>query len=117
MTKTAFVTGSTGFLGINLVKELVRRNWNVTALYVPSADLRYLSGLDLVLDNGPWDVRLHHAECGRLPYVCVYSEPRGKNDVHDTLGAGIRSPCRDDDLREPAHSVDPANHGQDCGYS
>ncbi|MBW2549068.1 MAG: NAD-dependent epimerase/dehydratase family protein [Deltaproteobacteria bacterium] len=31
MAKTAFVTGGTGFIGINLVELLVREGWRVTA--------------------------------------------------------------------------------------
>ncbi len=33
MKKTAFVTGGTGFIGTNLIKLLISRNWRVTALY------------------------------------------------------------------------------------
>ncbi|MEN8907214.1 MAG: NAD-dependent epimerase/dehydratase family protein [Clostridiales bacterium] len=40
--KTAFVTGATGFLGINLIKELEKQNWNVIAMYLPGTDLKYL---------------------------------------------------------------------------
>jgi nucleoside-diphosphate-sugar epimerase len=41
--KTAFVTGSTGFVGLNLVEALVSSGWKVTALHRPSSDLTYLS--------------------------------------------------------------------------
>jgi dihydroflavonol-4-reductase len=47
MSRTSFVTGSTGFLGNNLIRELSERNWAITALYVPSADLKYLSKYDI----------------------------------------------------------------------
>jgi dihydroflavonol-4-reductase len=40
--RTAFVTGGTGFVGLNLVKELMIRGWDVTALHRPSSDLRFL---------------------------------------------------------------------------
>jgi dihydroflavonol-4-reductase len=40
--RTAFVTGGTGFVGLNLVKELMIRGWNVTALHRPSSDLKFL---------------------------------------------------------------------------
>jgi nucleoside-diphosphate-sugar epimerase len=42
MTRNAFVTGSTGFVGLNLVQHLVTQGWNVTALHRPSSDLTYL---------------------------------------------------------------------------
>ena len=40
--KKAFVTGSTGFLGLNLIKELSRRDWEIHALHLPGEDLRQL---------------------------------------------------------------------------
>jgi dihydroflavonol-4-reductase len=42
MPRSAFVTGGTGFVGLNLVKELMIRGWDVTALHRPSSDLKYL---------------------------------------------------------------------------
>jgi nucleoside-diphosphate-sugar epimerase len=36
--KTAFVTGATGFLGLNLVEQLTRADWDVVALHRPSSD-------------------------------------------------------------------------------
>lgn len=41
-TGTAFVTGGTGFVGLNLVKELMIRGWDVTALHRPTSDLKFL---------------------------------------------------------------------------
>jgi nucleoside-diphosphate-sugar epimerase len=43
--KTAFVTGGTGFVGINLVNELIRQAWSVTCLHRPQSDLKYLGRL------------------------------------------------------------------------
>jgi dihydroflavonol-4-reductase len=40
--RTAFVTGGTGFVGLNLVKELMIRGWDVTALHRPSSELKFL---------------------------------------------------------------------------
>jgi nucleoside-diphosphate-sugar epimerase len=40
--KTAFVTGATGFVGINIVNELVQQGWSVTCLHRAGSDLRYL---------------------------------------------------------------------------
>jgi nucleoside-diphosphate-sugar epimerase len=43
--KTAFVTGGTGFVGINLVIELLRQGWSVTCLHRPDSNLQYLGPL------------------------------------------------------------------------
>ena len=42
LTRTAFVTGGTGFVGLNLVQRLVNDGWNVTALHRASSDLTFL---------------------------------------------------------------------------
>lgn len=42
MSKTAFVTGSTGFIGLNLIEELCKENWKVYALHRSTSDLTYL---------------------------------------------------------------------------
>lgn len=42
MTRSAFVTGSTGFVGLNLVERLCADGWDVTALHRVSSDLTYL---------------------------------------------------------------------------
>ncbi len=43
MTRTAFVTGGTGFVGLNVVQALMAAGWDVTALHRPTSDLRFLS--------------------------------------------------------------------------
>jgi dihydroflavonol-4-reductase len=40
--RAAFVTGGTGFVGLNLVRELMVRGWDVTAMHRPSSDLQLL---------------------------------------------------------------------------
>ena len=40
--RTAFVTGATGFLGLNLVGQLGEAGWEVVALHRPQSDLKYL---------------------------------------------------------------------------
>ncbi|MEQ1752648.1 MAG: NAD-dependent epimerase/dehydratase family protein [Micropepsaceae bacterium] len=42
MTRTAFVTGGTGFVGLNLVQRLMHEGWDVTALHRASSDLTFL---------------------------------------------------------------------------
>lgn len=50
--KTAFVTGGTGFLGINLVKQLVEGGWQVTALHRKNSNLSFLNRFDVLLKEG-----------------------------------------------------------------
>lgn len=52
MTKNAFVTGGTGFIGINLVKQLVEQDWDVTALHRSTSDLSTLKQLPVNLVEG-----------------------------------------------------------------
>jgi dihydroflavonol-4-reductase len=47
MGKTAFVTGGTGFIGINLIELLVDEGWEVTALHRATSDLTYLERLPI----------------------------------------------------------------------
>lgn len=47
-----FVTGGSGFIGANLVHELVRRGHSVRVLARPGADLRGLEGVDYELLEG-----------------------------------------------------------------
>ncbi len=48
----AFVTGGTGFVGLNLVQQLKAAGWDVTALHRPNSDLRYLSRFSPALVQG-----------------------------------------------------------------
>jgi dihydroflavonol-4-reductase len=43
LTKTAFVTGATGFVGLNLVDELHAQGWNIIALHRSSSDVAPLA--------------------------------------------------------------------------
>ena len=51
--RRAFLTGATGFVGANLVRELLDRGWDVTGTHRPNSNLFRLRGLD---------VRLHLAD-------------------------------------------------------
>jgi len=42
MPRVAFVTGATGFVGLNLVRQLMTEGWDVTALHRPASDLKFL---------------------------------------------------------------------------
>ena len=43
--KTAFVTGASGFIGVNLVKQLGEAGWSVTAMHRETSDITYLRPL------------------------------------------------------------------------
>ena len=47
MNQTAFVTGGTGFIGINLIKLLIDHDWKVTALYRDESDRSPLDGIPI----------------------------------------------------------------------
>ena len=40
MAKKAFVTGGTGFIGVNIIEQLIRGGWEVTAIHRPASDIR-----------------------------------------------------------------------------
>lgn len=48
----AFVTGGTGFLGINLIEQLLANNWEVVALHRPTSNLKHLRKKDIKLVEG-----------------------------------------------------------------
>jgi dihydroflavonol-4-reductase len=48
LPKTAFVTGATGFVGLNLVEALLDRGWEVIALHRASSELGVLERFDRV---------------------------------------------------------------------
>lgn len=50
--RTAFVTGATGFVGLNLVEELLAQGWRVIALHRADSDLKYLRRLPAALAIG-----------------------------------------------------------------
>ena len=52
MARTAFVTGGTGFVGINLIELLVNEGWEVTALHRASSNLEYLKRFAVALVEG-----------------------------------------------------------------
>ncbi|MGF1487915.1 MAG: hopanoid-associated sugar epimerase [Prochloraceae cyanobacterium] len=49
---TAFLTGGTGFIGANLVRELLQKGYSVKALARPNSDLNNLRDLDLEIVTG-----------------------------------------------------------------
>lgn len=66
--RTAFVTGATGFLGLNLVRALIDRGWDVHALHRPSSNLRDLQ--DLPLTRVPGDILDPASLTAGIPQGC-----------------------------------------------
>jgi dihydroflavonol-4-reductase len=52
MSRKAFVTGATGFVGINLVDELSRQGWHIVALHRPQSDLTWLRRFPVEMASG-----------------------------------------------------------------
>lgn len=52
MARHAFVTGGTGFVGLNLVQQLKADGWDVTALHRANSDLTFLSRFSPTLVQG-----------------------------------------------------------------
>jgi nucleoside-diphosphate-sugar epimerase len=50
--RTAFVTGATGFLGLNLVEQLTQSGWKVIALHRRQSNLTYLKRFSVDLAEG-----------------------------------------------------------------
>ncbi len=50
--KTAFVTGSTGFLGLNLIEQLVERQWKVIAMHRPTSNIKQLQKFPVACVQG-----------------------------------------------------------------
>jgi nucleoside-diphosphate-sugar epimerase len=52
MAQHAFVTGATGFLGRNLIEELTRRGWGITALCLPADRIEPLQASNVAIARG-----------------------------------------------------------------
>jgi len=52
MSRTAFVTGATGFVGLNLVQALQADDWRIVAFHRPDSDLSILGGFGVDLAVG-----------------------------------------------------------------
>lgn len=52
MARKAFVTGGTGFVGLNLIQRLKAEGWDVTALVRPTSDLQFINRFAPTLVTG-----------------------------------------------------------------
>lgn len=50
--RKAFLTGGTGFLGVNVAKIATEEGWDVTALHRPTSDIQYLTRFPVKLAEG-----------------------------------------------------------------
>jgi dihydroflavonol-4-reductase len=50
--RSAFVTGGTGFVGLNLIEQLIAQHWQVIALHRPSSEVRLLQRFPVRLVEG-----------------------------------------------------------------
>ncbi len=81
---TAFVTGGTGFVGANLVRELLADGWAVRALAREGSDQRNLEGLPIAVVTGSVNDDLAPAleDCDALFHVAAhYSLWRADRDA------------------------------------
>lgn len=51
-SKTAFVTGGTGFVGLNLIEQLSTQNWQIVGLHRPTSDLSFIKRFPVHLVEG-----------------------------------------------------------------
>ncbi|MBX2820353.1 MAG: NAD-dependent epimerase/dehydratase family protein [Rhodothermaceae bacterium] len=52
MSRTAFITGADGFVGLNLTQELLHHGWTVFALLLPSHSSTYLDNMGATILKG-----------------------------------------------------------------
>jgi len=55
MSRRAFITGGTGFVGLNLIEALQKKNWEIFALHRPASNLKHLSQFNVTLLEGDID--------------------------------------------------------------
>ena len=94
--KTAFVSGASGFIGVNLVKELLAVGWDVTALHRERSNLDYLSrfparrvvgditnlaSLKVAMPEGV-DAVFHVA--GNVSFDSAGNDAQNKDNIHGT---------------------------------
>lgn len=78
MHKTAFVTGATGFLGLNLSEMLTQQGWQVTALHRPASNVEILKKI-------AHGIQLMQGSITNLPSL-LQAMPQGVNAVFHVAG-------------------------------
>ena len=96
MSRTAFVTGGTGFVGSNLVHHLQSQGWQVTALHRAQSDLGILKRFDVALACGdlvdapslvaamPQDVEVVFHVASDLNFQSAHNAAQTRTDVDGT---------------------------------
>ena len=90
--KTAFVTGGTVFIGLNLVEHLTQSGWDVVALHRPKSRLMYLQKYPVRLVEGAIEDAASLVGCGlsesrecnrplRLGHVVTVHSPGGERAI------------------------------------
>jgi nucleoside-diphosphate-sugar epimerase len=94
--KKVFVTGGTGFIGSNLIRELVKKSYRIKALIRNSSNLRFISGYNVDIVKG--DIRnLKEVEnamkgCDTVIHTAALARDWGKKeDFYDINVGGTKS--------------------------
>ena len=94
MKRKAFVTGSTGFLGLNLLEELNKRNWDIVAMQYEHAEIIDLSNFGAVTVKGDINdydslVKLIPEEIDAIFHVAGNTSMWSKNNEQQKLSCGV----------------------------
>lgn len=142
MTLPVLVTGATGLLGNNVVRQLLQRGYRVRALVRESSDPRPLADLDVEIFQG--DIRdadtvrrACHETCGVIHAAAYVQLGRGQLDLHRAInvegtrhvaqaarGAGVRmihvssvDALGAGSVRKPADEDTPLTPPAPCAYA
>ncbi len=77
------VTGATGFLGTNLVHELVKQGWEVRAHGLPGSNVKYIEQLPIELMYGDVTNPRDMEEVVKLFFMLLVILPGGRKTMSD----------------------------------